>query len=863
MPNRPTIRLNFRLRNILALAFILIATIPVLLLGAWVENTAMEREVASVSEKHLLLAQNLTSALDRYAEDSKSVFDFFTATALPGSPSRAEIALAREIGFQHFCLVEQTGEIIANWGISGESKDQVTRNVIQRLQPGAISKTEFSAVMLDGTGQPTIFMTRRLKSGRVAIAAISLDYIRKVQKAIIFGRKGHSAIVDQDGNVIAHPRTAWQREIKNIAQVKPVSLMMKGETGVTTFFSPAVGKDMITGYTTVPSTGWGVMVPQPMEELEARAEQVRLIALGLIAVGLVAAALIGWFLAGLLVGPVQAVARAARDLAQGNLDTRVPAYAGGAPIEYIELSSAFNGMARDVATDISERKRAERALRDSEEQIRQILNAMPIAIAYVDADERYVMVNKMACEWHARQESDIVGKRVEDLLGERYTTVKAAIRDVLRGQPGTLDMRMAYSDGITRDIRLHVAPKLGLGEEILGWFSMVEDISDRTQAEAALRESEERLRGIFENSSSAISLKDADGRYQMLNHHYKTWYGLPTDNWRGKAAHQIYSAAIAETIEAHDGNVLQSGQTTLWEADHRFPDGRLRSIVATKFPISDDDGRPAGIGSIITDVTRQRRSEAALRQAQKMESVGQLTGGIAHHFNNLLAIVIGNLDFLEDQLGDNDKLTGLVRSAMKAAMLGADLNEQLLVFSRKQSLEPKEVDLDQQVSVVLKNITEILGEAISTHVRCTEELWQCEVDPVQLEKAIVNLADNARDAMTAGGRFTIETANIRLDEEFALGREDVTPGDYVVLSVTDTGCGMRADILERVFEPFFTTKDVGAGAGLGLSMVFGFVKQSRGDVTIESVEGEGTTVRLYLPRVGADAEASIEHAAEA
>jgi len=331
----------------------------VLLLGAWVERSVLDREMAAVTEKHLLLAQNLTRGLDRYAEDSRAVFTFLSATAGAATPAAAVVDLARRIGFRHFCFLDATGRVHLNWKITDDSRKQLSSEIKTQLLAAASGEPAFSDVMADATGRPTLFLTQRMASGRTAVAALSLDYIRQSQKSIAFGRKGHAAIVDRRGNVIAHPREDWERQIKNIAKVEPVARMMQGKSGVTTFFAPAVNMDMVTGYATVPSTGWGVMVPQPMAELQDMADQVHRMAIGIIIVGFVAAALISWLLAGLLTGPVRAAIAAAQDIAKGNLDTQVPAFASSAPAEFQELGAAFNRMAQDMAAASRQRDKAE------------------------------------------------------------------------------------------------------------------------------------------------------------------------------------------------------------------------------------------------------------------------------------------------------------------------------------------------------------------------------------------------------------------------------------------------------------------------------------------------------------------------
>ncbi|WP_426179118.1 ATP-binding protein [Rhizorhabdus sp. FW153] len=244
-------------------------------------------------------------------------------------------------------------------------------------------------------------------------------------------------------------------------------------------------------------------------------------------------------------------------------------------------------------------------------------------------------------------------------------------------------------------------------------------------------------------------------------------------------------------------------------------------------------------------------AEEALRQSQKMEAVGQLTGGVAHDFNNLLTIITGNLDIMLRAMdrGDEARIRRAIESAQKGADRAASLTQRLLAFSRRQPLAPKPIDVDRLVSGMSELLTRALGETISLDVVTTPGLWRVEADPNQLENCLINLAVNARDAMPGGGALTIETANTRLDEDYSAAHAEVAPGQYVVIAVSDTGVGMSREVISRVFEPFFTTKEVGRGTGLGLSMVYGFVKQSGGHVKIYSEEGSGTTIKIYLPRL--------------
>ena len=328
-----------RLRHLLTAAFIVIATVPVLILGLWVEETAMENEISAVSEKHLLLARNVTSALDRYAEDAKAAFVFFAESPGVQSPSDAAVNLARRIGFRHFCIVDGDGRVYFRINGLAEVGDRISPQTLKRLDPFIGEAPQFSDIIADGQGNPALFLIQRLSPDRVALASLSLDYIREVQKSIAFGRKGHAAIVDRKGNVLAHPRADWQQQMKNLSSLEPVARMIAGKTGVVRFFSPAVEMEMITGYTVVPSTGWGVMVPQPIEELEEHAGGIKRIAVILVVAGLVVASVMSWIVSGLLVQPIEAVVRTAHGIADGNLESRAPRHIALAPRAWRRSSS--------------------------------------------------------------------------------------------------------------------------------------------------------------------------------------------------------------------------------------------------------------------------------------------------------------------------------------------------------------------------------------------------------------------------------------------------------------------------------------------------------------------------------------------
>ena len=281
-------------------------------------------------------------------------------------------------------------------------------------------------------------------------------------------------------------------------------------------------------------------------------------------------------------------------------------------------------------------------------------------------------------------------------------------------------------------------------------------------------------------------------------------------------------------------------------AEYRIvrPNGEVRWVYGQSEVVRDAQRKTIKVVGTLHDITERKHTEAQLAHAQKMEAVGHLTGGVAHDFNNLFAVILGRLQMLDEELTDRAELSSWVRSSLKAVERGATLTKSLLAFSRQQTLTPLDLDLNGVVDDVEDLLRRTLGEAYEFEVVKAPGLWTVEADPGQLQNALLNLVLNARDAMPKGGRLTVDTANVTLPP----GHDALPAGEYVAMSVVDTGLGMSREVVDRAFEPFFTTKDVNKGSGLGLSMVYGFVKQSGGHVTIDSSPGKGTAVRIYLPR---------------
>ena len=385
-------------------------------------------------------------------------------------------------------------------------------------------------------------------------------------------------------------------------------------------------------------------------------------------------------------------------------------------------------------------------------------------------------------------------------------------------------------------------------------------------AEAAQRRLAQQLTTSLDSISQGIGVFDAEGRLQRWNACFPVLLALtetdlqrgqPYADIAGRAAAAARTDAFLETeAQIRHGRGGRSPREPVVYERHRATDGRSLEFHRTPMP----DG---GFVLTATDITERVRAAATARDAQRMHAMGQLTGGIAHDFNNLLAIILGNLELIRPKLDPGSPLLVRIDRAIWGARRGASLTQQLLAFARKQPLAPAPIDVSALLPDMANLLRRTLGSHIEVRVVDAAGLWPAMADATQMESAMLNLALNARDAMPEGGGLTIEVANKVLDADYAARHVEVTPGDYVMLAVSDTGTGMPPEVLERVFEPFFTTKEPGKGTGLGLAMVFGFVKQSGGHVKVYSEPGEGTTVRIYLPRAVAGATGGLRPVAPA
>jgi two-component system, cell cycle sensor histidine kinase and response regulator CckA len=513
---------------------------------------------------------------------------------------------------------------------------------------------------------------------------------------------------------------------------------------------------------------------------------------------------------------------------------------------------------RGIAHDVTQRKLAEAALKHSEERFRALTENTADLIAILDADATMRYISPSVYRLLGYRAEDWLGRNVFEFIhpDDAQAAAEALQKGLLHEDTGLpLELRVRHQNGSWRVIEA-TDTNLLENEAVAGIVINARDITDRKRSEEALRKAEEKYRSIFENAVEGIFQSTPEGRFISVNPAlarilaYASPEELIASRTDIEAQHYVdpncrmeLQRMLAEkgVVQGFESEIFRKDMSKIW---------CLENIRA----ICDESGAVAYYEGSIEDITERKHLEEQLRQAQKMEAVGQLAGGIAHDFNNLLTAINGYSELTMMQLQSEDPLRRNIEEIKKAGERAAALTRQLLAFSRKQVLQPKILDLNSLVSEMEKMLRRLIGEDIDLQTVLNPELGSIKADPGQIEQVIMNLAVNARDAMAQGGKLTIETENVYLDEEFAEQHIAVSPGPYIVLAVNDTGTGMDEQTQARIFEPFFTTKEMGKGTGLGLSTVYGIIRQSGGNIWVSSEVGRGTTFKVYLPRFEEGAE---------
>src|SRR5216117_1339710 len=529
-------------------------------------------------------------------------------------------------------------------------------------------------------------------------------------------------------------------------------------------------------------------------------------------------------------------------------------------VETVPGRGGTPAMIEGTLVDISQQKSAEtahnkaqQALEDSETRYRRLFETAKDGILILDFKTGQIAdVNPFLIEMLGYTHSEFVGKKLweigpfKDIPASRSAFSALQTKGVIRYE----DLPLETKDG--RRINVEFVSNVYPVDGTQVVQCNVRDITERVQAEAALKISETHHRSVFEGAVHGIYRGTLDGRFLDVNPALVAMLGY-------SSTEEVLKLSVAQDVfaEPEEGlRLLHKWQVTAEieeEVQWKRRDHRLITVRLSGRVLGSEHQRPAGLEVIAEDVTERRALEEQLRQAQKIEAVGQLAGGMAHEFNNYLGIVLGYSELLLEEAGTTEGLRRNVAEIKAATQRTASLTRQLLALSRRQVLEPKVLDVNAVVWETHKLLRRLIPGNIDLVPVLEPNLQQVKVDPAQIQQILINLVVNARDAMPQGGKVVIETANVELDEEYAGRHLEVQPGHYVMLAVSDNGCGIDEPTQAHIFEPFFTTKQEGKGTGLGLATVYGIVKQSGGHVEVDSEPDKGTTFRIYLPRLDAAA----------
>ncbi len=833
------------------------------------------RALALVVDRELGQAAALTRALatsSHLASGDLRAFDRQAREVESGSS--VWIVLFDEAGKHHVNThIEAGAELPANAesarAIWAKLRDGET--IVSNLVTGA------------AVGQPVIAVTApvliagRLKYGLAYVMLPSV--LRKVIADQRMPEGWIGNILDAEQNVVA--RSQGGDAVVGRKPSQPVrDAMARGDGGIVESIS-LEGRETIVAYSKSPLYRWSFAVSVPRAQvMQTITRNLALAALGGFGL-LVLGALMAAWVARSISRPVESLTEVAR------------AFGRGEPVEPLLTPIAeVNAVSRDMHAAAAELASRGADLRASESRLRLSVQATGIGIWDVDipSGERTwspELLSILGLPPDTQPDRDTFSRSIHpedrNWVNERYRAFLRAdggehYRAEFRIHHGqTREERwISVSGGLIRDADGRAVRASGT----------VMDVTDRRRVEDTLRESEERFRSMADSAPALIWLTDAQGGMVFINRYHEQFFGRPVDDlllgdWADIIHPDDYASFMASFGEAmvsghpwqRTVRVRDFQQSTRWlrcEGAPRYsgPDGEFLGYVGFNIDITESkltadtlerriEQRTGELAAanrqLIAQIEERERVEETLRLVQRLEAVGQLTSGVAHDFNNLLTVILGNISFAErDSAAKEGPLGKRLSNIRMAAERGASLVSQLLAFSRRQRLEPKIVNLNDSVGAMRELLQSSMGGSVAVEIVLDEELWPALVDPTQIELIILNLAINARDAMDVGGLLKVETSNIVLERE-PRRPEEPAPGEYVCVSVSDSGSGMSDEVMARVFEPFFTTKDVGKGSGLGLSQVLGFAKQSGGGVHIATQVGKGTTVCVYVPRAAQSA----------
>jgi PAS domain S-box-containing protein len=562
-------------------------------------------------------------------------------------------------------------------------------------------------------------------------------------------------------------------------------------------------------------------------------------------------------------------------------ETDLQALQNGKPVDYEDEFSGPDGLHRYrsikvpiagmggeaasllvLGEDITARWKGDEELRKSRALLQTVFDNVPVGIVLKDVQGRYVLVNREVARQNSVTSESMIGTIAHEYPGPPSITpaeremILGTDRQALAGEAVKFEIGLRFASGLRRLKVVKVPVKDATGR-VNGILVLRDDVTEQRQAEDELRQSRALLQAVFDTIPHHLFVKDQQRRFLIVNQAMAKDFHRTPGEYAGKTAVDPGPPEHIEAMAREDDPVLVRGASMEREIARMMPDGKVHHYHVTQVPLRDAQGTVVGLLGLAQDITlrilaewKRAELEAQLQQAHRLELIGQLSAGVSHDFNNLLTPIFGHAELLLAESGLPESVRASANVILSAAERGAELTRGLLAFGRKQVLNRKELCLNDAVRTWQPILGRLIGKSIDVRFDLADGLGRVLADSSQIQQVLLNLSVNARDAMPDGGFLVIGTQNEELDASFTEGNPGISPGPYVMLSVSDTGHGIDAETLKRIFEPFFTTKESGKGTGLGLSIVHGIVQQHGGAIRVYSAPGLGTTFRVFLPRIG-------------